>query len=167
MESHQVIRNAFKKTGPKEIAAELGLSLSLVYKWAQPATETGSGSRNPLDRVTKLMEMTGDKRMIQWLCEQQDGFFLRNPVSHCKEGYQVMPSTNAIVQRFAGLLTVITQAALDNEITPDESKKIRQVWDSLKSFTEGFVRCCEEGDFQELSEVMECAAEKAESAPER
>ncbi len=164
MESHDVIRNAFKKSGPKEIAAELGLSLSLVYKWAQPNTEMGSGSRNPLDRVAKLMEMTGDKRIIQWLCEHQDGYFLRNPVSHCKEGYQVMPSTNAIVQRFAGLLTVITQAALDNEISPDESEQIRRVWDSLKSFTEGFVRCCEEGDFNELGVAIKCAEEKVAKA---
>jgi len=150
MESHEVIRDAFKKRGPKEISAELGISLSLVYKWAQPNTELGSGSRNPLDRVAKLIELTGDKRIVKWLCERAGGFYLRNPVSHCKEGYEVLPSTNAIVQQFADLLAVITQASLDNNITDDEASDIRQVWDELKSFTEGFVRCCEEGDFKKL-----------------
>ena len=32
MESHEILREAFQKISPKEIAAELGLSLSLVYK---------------------------------------------------------------------------------------------------------------------------------------
>lgn len=150
MDSHEVIRDAFKERGPKEIAAELGISLSLVYKWAQPNTELGSGSRNPLDRVAKLVELTGDKRIVKWLCERAGGFYLRNPVSNCKQGYEVLPSTNAIVQQFADLLAVITQASLDNNITDDEAGDIRQVWDELKSFTEGFVRCCEEGDFKQL-----------------
>lgn len=147
MKSHEVIREALKKTGPKEVASELGVSLSLVYKWAQPNTEMGSGSRNPLDRVAKLIELTGDKRIAQWICGQAGGYFLRNPVSHCQQGYEVMPATNAIVQQFADLLTAITQAAIDHSITDEESASIRAVWDELKSFTEGFVRCCEEGDF--------------------
>ena len=68
MESHDVIREAFKKSGPKEVASEMGLSLSLVYKWAQPNTELGSGSRNPLDRVNQLRELTQDTQLVQWLC---------------------------------------------------------------------------------------------------
>jgi len=51
MESHDVLKNAFEKSSPKAIASELGISLSLVYKWAQEQSSTGSGSRNPLDRV--------------------------------------------------------------------------------------------------------------------
>ncbi len=38
---------------PKAIASELGVSLSLVYKWAQEQSESGSGSRNPLDRIVE------------------------------------------------------------------------------------------------------------------
>ena len=60
MESHEVIKKACEKTSPKEVAAELGVSLSLVYKWAQPNTELGSGSRNPLDRVLELLRITKD-----------------------------------------------------------------------------------------------------------
>ena len=57
MESHEVLKEAFDSptTSPKEIAAELGVSLSLVYKWAQPPEGQGSGSRNPLDRVDELV----------------------------------------------------------------------------------------------------------------
>jgi hypothetical protein len=63
-----------------------------------------------------------------------------------------MPATNQIVQEFADLLAVIATAATDNEITKPESKTIRARWEELKSVTEGFVRCCEEGNFAPLKE---------------
>ncbi len=157
MESHDVIRKAFKQCGPKEVAAEMGLSLSLVYKWAQPNTDTGSGSRNPLDRVNQLRALTDDTGLVQWLCEQAGGYFVRNPKSFCEQGFEVVPATNEIVQQFADLLATISKAALDNSITDDESEEIRNVWEQLKCFTEGFVRCCEEGDFEQIPKPGEPA----------
>lgn len=148
MESYEVIREAFKKTSPKAVAAELGLSLSLVYKWAQPNTEMGSGSRNPLDRVNRLRELTEDSNIVHWLCERAGGYFVPNPESIRKGRTEVAPATNEIVQQFADLLATISQAAIDNSISDRESREIRQVWERLKSFTEGFVLCCEEGDFE-------------------
>lgn len=150
LDSHDVMKKAFEKAGPKEVAAELGLSLSLIYKWAQPNTELGSGSRNPLDRVKKLMELTQEILIIQWLCQQAGGFFVRNPKSYCQDGFEVLPATNEIVQQFADLLSEITEAAIDNSITDAEARDIRHTWDELKMFTEGFVRCCEEGDFASI-----------------
>ncbi|MCB1077733.1 MAG: hypothetical protein KDM64_07900 [Verrucomicrobiae bacterium] len=156
MESHEVLKRAFDGplTSPKHIASEMGVSLSLVYKWAQPDGDgpggAGSGSRNPLDRVAQLLELTRDPAIVEWLCHRANGYFVRNPKSTCEKGYEVVPATHEIVQQFAGLLSVISQAAIDNSITDDESAQIRRVWDSLKSFCEGFVRCCEEGDFQPI-----------------
>jgi hypothetical protein len=54
------------------------------------------------------------------------------------------------VQEFADLLAVIATAANDNHISERESKTIRARWEDLKSVTEGFVRCCEEGNFGNL-----------------
>ncbi len=152
MESHEVLKKAFdsSQTSPKQIAAEMGVSLSLVYKWAQPNTASGSGSRNPLDRVSELMALTREPAIAEWLCEKAGGYYVRNPKSTCEKGYEVVPATHEIVQQFAGLLAVISQAAVDNTITADESAEIRRVWDRLKAYCEGFVRCCEEGDFEQI-----------------
>ena len=150
MESYEVIKQSCEKTSPKEVAAELGVSLSLVYKWSQPNTELGSGSRNPLDRVAGLMETTCDPGIIRWLCERAGGYFVRNPESRCKEGFEVMPATTEIVAQFGALLSEISSAAEDDSITNDESEAIRKVWEALKSYTEGFVSCCEEGDFDQI-----------------
>jgi hypothetical protein len=151
MESHEVLREAFQRTSPKEIAADLGLSLSLVYKWAQPSEGRGSGVDNPLDRVAALIRLTRDPSLIQWLCHQAGGFFVRNPKIRSRpEQRDVFPATNEIIQQFADVLESITDAAADQSISKSEAEAIRRQWDELKAFTEGFVRCCEEGDFTRI-----------------
>ncbi|MGJ8673288.1 phage regulatory CII family protein [Rubritalea sp.] len=152
MESHEILRNAFKETSPKVVASELGVSLSLVYKWSQEQSDLGSGSRNPIDRIVNIYELTQHQGIIEHLTERCGGYFVRNPDSHCRKGFQYLPATNAIVSQFSHLLTRISTAALDNTITSDEAKEIRQVWDQLKGYAEGFVRCCEEGDFEIMHE---------------
>jgi len=153
MESHEVLRNAFAKTSPKAVASDLGISLSLVYKWAEKQSDDGSGSRNPLDRLMKIIELSGDLRIVEWLCQQTGGYFVRNPKSSCEKGFQVLPATNEIVGQFSVLLQQISTAALDHSISKQEAKEIRECWDKLKSYAEGFVRCCEEGDYDQMLEI--------------
>jgi transcriptional regulator with XRE-family HTH domain len=156
VESHEVLRDALEKVSPKEVASEMGLSLSMVYKWAQPQNEQGSGSMNPLDRCAELMRLTKDPAIIQWLCAQADGFFVKNPRGSSRmgrEGTAVMPAMNQIVQQFADLLEAITKAALDSNISPEESRRIRTEWEQLKTYAESFVHACEKGDFSKVKQA--------------
>jgi hypothetical protein len=150
MQSHELLKEVLKKTSAKQISADMGLSLSLIYKWAEPPTdETGSGANNPLDRIEQLLRITGDERIAQWVCEQAGGFFIKNPKAKVHP-FLLIPSTNSIVQEFADMLGVIAVAAADNAITATEAKAIRRRWEDLKSVTEGFVCSCEEGNFSGL-----------------
>src|ERR1041385_1952751 len=63
MQSHELLREVFHKCSAKQAAAELGLSLSMIYKWAEPDEGTGSGTTNPLDRVEALLRCTNDHRL--------------------------------------------------------------------------------------------------------
>lgn len=159
VKSHELLRAVFKDSSPKQIADSTGVSLSMVYKWSEEAEGTGSGATNPLDRIEKIIATTNDNRIVDWICERAGGFFIRNPKSHWPHPYSLIPATNQILQDFADLLSVIAQAAGDNSITPDEAKKIRRRWEELKSVAEGFVRCCEEGNFDAIKEQMD-AVEK-------
>lgn len=153
MQSHEVLKEVLKKTSAKQIAADMGLSLSLIYKWAEPPDEgAGSGANNPLDRIEQLLRITNDTRVAQWVCERAGGFFITNPKSRPHD-YNLIPSTNSIVQEFADMLGVIAVAASDNQITKEEAKAIRRRWEDLKSVTEGFVRHCEEGNFAALKQA--------------
>ncbi len=153
MQSHEILREIFQQCSPKQVASELGLSLSMIYKWAEPPdVAAGSGSTNPLDRIDALLRCTNDPRLVQWICQRAGGFFILNPKTNKPHPSYLIPATNEIVQEFADLLAVIATAAADNQITAKEAKQIRTRWEDLKCVTESFVACCEEGNFGALKE---------------
>jgi hypothetical protein len=145
MQSHEVMKEVLRRTSAKQLAAELGLSLSLIYKWAEEPDDP-SGASGPLDRVAQLIRVSKDPLIAQWVCEQSGGFFIRNP-EHLPASRPLMPVTNDIVQEFADMLATIAQASADNVISKDEAKTIRRRWEELKSVTEGFVQAAEGGSF--------------------
>jgi hypothetical protein len=150
MQSHELLKEVLKKYSAKQISAEMALSLSLIYKWAEvPPDDSGHGANNPLDRIEQLIRITRDKRIAQWVCERAGGFFISNPEigSHPRA---LIPATNSIVQEFADMLQVIAAAAADQAISGDEAKAIRARWEELKTVTEGFVCAAELGKFGEL-----------------
>ena len=152
MQSHELLREVIQKTSAKQVASDLNLSLSMIYKWAEPDDGDGSGAVNPLDRIEQLIRSTNDRRLVQWICERAGGFFILNPKTNKPHPEYLIPATNEIVQEFADLLSIIAVTAADNQITPKEAKQIRARWEDLKSVTEGFVACCEEGNFSALKE---------------
>jgi hypothetical protein len=152
MESHEVMKTAMRQTTPKAVAAELGVSLSLVYKWTEKPAGEGGG-RNPLDRVLQIMRLGGDSGIIEWLCQKQGGFFVKDPeVDGCRMDH-VLPATQEIIGQFSDLLARISAAADDHSVSAAEADEIRRCWDRLKSSAEAFVRACEKGDFKNMPRV--------------
>src|SRR5438477_10175728 len=122
MQSHEILREVFQQCSPKQVAAELGLSLSMIYKWAEPPdVAAGSGRTNPLHRLEALLRCTNDRRLIQWICQSGGGFFILNPKVNKPHASYLVPPTNELVQEFADLLDVIGTAAADNQRTAKES----------------------------------------------
>jgi hypothetical protein len=163
MQSHELLHEVFKSKSAKQVASDLGLSLSMIYKWAEPPElGTGSGAANPLDRIAALYRCTQDRRLIEWICQQAGGFFISNPkISKPHAGF-LIPATNEVVQEFADLLSVVAAAAADNHINAVEAQKIRDRWQKLKSVTEEFVTCCEQGNFGRLKAKREDAGPPAQ-----
>jgi len=113
--------------------------------------------------IEALIRCSNDPRLVQWICQKAGGFFILNPKTHRPHPSYLIPATNEIVQEFADLLAVIATAAADNAITQKESKQIRARWEELKSVTETFVACCEEGNFLPLKEKQpSIGSERAE-----
>ncbi|MGC4115192.1 MAG: hypothetical protein QM765_11405 [Myxococcales bacterium] len=149
MQSHELLKDVLKRTSAKQIAADMNLSLSLIYKWAEPPGEvSGSGSSNPLDRIEQLIKTTGDARIAHWVCARAGGFFIENPPAKAS-GAALVPATNEIVNDFAKLLAAITTASADQQVTAQEAQGIRARWEELKSATEGFVQAAEKGAFRD------------------
>ncbi|MDP7011122.1 MAG: hypothetical protein QF685_07065 [Verrucomicrobiota bacterium] len=133
------------------------LSTSTIYKWAEsPDTGSASGISNPLDRTLALCEATGDFRIIRWLCEQSDGFFVENSVAkdNGEQAQRLAPATSQVVKQFADLLSTVASAASDSKIGTHEAENIRKEWEGLKRIAEGYVKCCEAGNFKKLGQQM-------------
>lgn len=150
MKSHELLREVLRDGNAKQIAEDIGLSISMIYKWAESSGDGQSGTPNPLDRVGALLKSTGRTEIAQWVCEQAGGFFVKN-ASEGVAPEALQEATHQIVQEVAEVLSVVSAAAIDNRISEAEAKAIRKRWECLKSITEGFVRACEKGDFEALS----------------
>ncbi|MCG3179345.1 MAG: hypothetical protein BIFFINMI_01679 [Phycisphaerae bacterium] len=150
MESWQVIKSALDRVGTKKVASRMKLSQSLVYRWAQPPGDTqqptGSGVRNPLDRVVQLLELTEERTLIHWLCEHAGGFFVPNPLADAGGDLAVLTQTQEMIHDFSDLLEAVSEAlSNDREIDKRESARIRDAWERLKRLAESFTVACEKG----------------------
>ena len=150
MKSHEVLKGSMEHVGVKTIASDLGVSPSLLYKWCQPGDEpTDSGATNPLDRLAKIFEATGDEQIISWLCQKADGFFCPNPKADKDASKNLFAHTQKLVSEFSDLLQVVSVSySEDGKICPEDNQRIRREWEDLKSAGESFLRACEEGNFE-------------------
>tara|TARA_Y100000588_G_scaffold77478_1_gene80757 strand:- start:913 stop:1395 length:483 start_codon:yes stop_codon:yes gene_type:complete len=154
MRSHRLLKDVFKGKSVQHVAEQMNLSPSTVYKWAEsPDSGSASGIPNPLDRVVALISAADDPRLIRWLCEQSNGFYVENTNSETNgsPAQRLAPATSIVVKKFADLLSTVAEAAADSKINPNEAQNIRQEWEKLKRAAEGYVKCCEEGNFKKLS----------------
>ncbi|MGE3180608.1 MAG: phage regulatory CII family protein [Phycisphaerae bacterium] len=155
MKSWEILRDASDTIGVKALAAKLGLSSALIYKWCQePSKEdTGSsGARNPLDRLLAIYLATKDPRVINWICNEADGFFVQNPHSDPGPAEQhLLGTTQRMVLDFSTMLAEISRS-IENDgiIKLDEADRIRQTWETLKTTAEKFVVACEKGMYETL-----------------
>ena len=157
MRSHRLLKDVFRAKSVQHVAEEMNLSPSTVYKWAEsPDTGSASGIPNPLDRAVALIEAADDPRIIRWLCEQNDGFYVENsdPTNNGDSHQRLAPATSLVVKKFADLLSTVAEAASDSKINPNEAQNIRQEWERLKRAAEGYVKCCEEGNFKKLNQDL-------------
>jgi len=151
MNSHEVIKQSISDLGVKSVAADMGLSTSLIYKWCQPSDcPEASGADNPLDRLARLYQLTKDPGPIAWLCQQADGYFVANPPKDKCDAIPLLHMTRRIVREFSDLLDVLTESVEnDGQIDLIEAQKIRIEWEELKSSAENFVVACEQGSYAE------------------
>ena len=147
MNSYEVMKQSVGDLGVKSVAADLGLSTSLIYKWWQPSDSVeASGADNPLDRLVKIFELTGDTGPIAWLCQQADGYYVPNAPLQKIDAIPLLHMTRRIVREFSDLLDVLTESIEnDGKIDLQEAGKIRTEWEELKSSAESFVSACEKG----------------------
>ena len=154
MKSCEVLKTAADTIGVKALAGKLNLSSALVYKWCQESNKEdpdSSGARNPLDRLAEIVQATGDERVVNGLCHEAGGFFVRNPRAHGGDNEtELLRRTQALVKEFSGLLSTVTSSIEDDgQIEDQEADLIRRKWETLKITAESFVVAGETGCYHD------------------
>ena len=157
MKSYEVIGQAVDTVGAKKVAAAMGLSPSLVYKWCEAPRDEGeaegSGAANPMDRLLALWECTRSAALLDWLCVHAGGTFVPDPARTIKNTHaEYVEQTQTMIHDFSELLGAISESiANDGRVDPKEADTIRREWQKLKAFAESFVVACERGMFDKKS----------------
>ncbi|MEE3331433.1 MAG: phage regulatory CII family protein [Myxococcota bacterium] len=153
MKYHSVLKNVVEAVGAKQVAYDLKISSSLVYKWcAEPPAELGddgSGARNPLDRLMELHASTNDSRPIEWLCSQIGGYYVpRSELGDESIDNAYIQHTQTLLAQFSDLLQALSESiSHEGRIDEAESTRIRREWQLLQGRGEAFVHACEIGRF--------------------
>lgn len=137
MQSHEVVKNAIGKN-TKEVAEELKVSIETCYKWSDGSL------RDPLQRVVKLYQKTGDIDLIKYICSEAGGYFVKsfNP-EDCKD-VKIIP---AAVKEFGDLMTELGLSLADGIITDDELYRLKKEFGDLVSLMTAFFEACDNGKF--------------------
>ena len=154
MQSYEVLREATEEIGAKALAAALRLSPALVYKWCQESSQSdpdASGARNPLDRLADIVRVTNSTDVVNWLCNQAGGFYVRNPSPPTGDlQTELLMTTQRLVQEFSKLLTTVTHSIEDDgQVDSSEADLIRRAWEGLKGSAEAFTVACEKGAYED------------------
>jgi hypothetical protein len=143
MDSHDIVKQILKEIPAKQIAAELGVSLSLVYKWAEPPL-VGSGTSNPLDRTELLTRISGGNAPLEWLCERMNGTFMPGTPPTIPD-LHVYRSRPELMRELGCLLTALAEIATEGDISQPKVSLLRKRWEHVKKVTEIFIQAAERG----------------------
>jgi hypothetical protein len=149
MESYEAIKRAVHESGSsaKELAPKLELTPSMVHRWMEPPPPRGSGERNPLDRVGKLIEALHRpdqlSPLVHWVCEKAGGHFVPDPPPAPQTHPRLADASAQAVILLAKLIQEITECARDGEITREESRKLEKQWRETQFALQMFVLGCQ------------------------
>jgi hypothetical protein len=133
MKSNELLREVFREHGFKFIAAESGLALSCIYKWCEPDGGKASGALNPLERVSWLVHLTEDVRLLQWLCERQNGRFVPLAPVPPVSGAELPQFIEGLVPEVARLQVEIAVLLSRRSLSASEKEPLRRVWARVES----------------------------------
>ena len=140
MNSKEALKKSCEDRGVKEIAESLRISPTAIYN------QINDPDKNDiLNKFVDFVNACGNEIPVEWVCEQLNGIFIKNPDVTAKHDSMTPPYVPAALKEFSDVIREISNAMSDETVTADEAAKIRKEWDELKVVLERFVLACELG----------------------
>ncbi len=141
-ESSDILKETTGELGVKAVAGHLKVSPQTVYKWIE--SKEGSGTRNPLDRVRDIVDVTGNMSPVHWLCQSYSGsFVLDKPTEEDFSLQKYLEYHANITKKMSDLSAVMFGAIIgEQRIDQDEYEEIRDAWSDVQNLLNSFVHTC-------------------------
>jgi hypothetical protein len=152
VKSYELLKKAIVEKGfVKQVPQNGRPGQSTVYQWARPPrSASGTGSRNPLDLVERLIQVAdieGKIEIANWVCFAAGGFFILAPSTEERNTSEFLKHYSQLIQEYSTMVQTLAKTAEDGIIEPHEAKQIREAWKKIQSTTECYVQLCEHGEF--------------------
>lgn len=140
-----ILREATKGVNIKELAADLGKvegkpTLSKSYVYQQLSARTA----NILDRCQVWLKHEKGDSILQWLCNENEGYFVKRITRLGKNDHTVIAT---LLKEFAEVMGSIADALLDGKVSMKEYRKMRKEWQDVQSVMESFFDAIERGEY--------------------
>jgi hypothetical protein len=140
MNSKEALKKSCEERGVKEIAENLKISSTAIYN------QINNPDKNDiLSKFVDFANACGNDIPIQWVCEQLNGIYIKNPDVVAKHDSMTPPYVPEALKEFSDVIRAISDAMDDETITVEEAATIRKEWEELKVVLERFVLACEFG----------------------
>lgn len=111
----------------KQYDETMNRSPALIYKWIAGTTP------NPVDDIINIYKSTGDLCVIEYLCQNHDGYFVKN--THEMDRHEFV---NKMLSEIGDIIVNITESDADEIWTREEIEELEKRQAKLNSIITGF-----------------------------
>jgi len=133
MKSGAVLQAVFRDANIKAVAAELGLNVKTLYKWCEPDGGRASGALNPLERCAEVWRLTEDRRVVEWICREANGYFVPNPPVTPPGAQEGLQLCSRVLEELGLLEAALARRLVSHAWPAAEQESVRSLCDRFKA----------------------------------
>lgn len=137
MNAQALLQDIYQQVGIKQLAAQLGVSTSLLYKWLG---QGDSHRMNPVDRVAQLFRVTQDRRLVDMVCRLAGGHFVAEPPVQRRRASRRPELSCRVMRELAQLQAAVAERLPARDWSPAQTAAALELWDALRSDMEPLLR---------------------------
>lgn len=139
MMNEDILNEATKGVNKKELASELGLSKSYLYR------QLSGKERNILEQTKIWIDNDKGDLILQHLCSRNGGFFFKEQEHEAIQDLSIIPK---VLDTFSDFFKTFSRSVADGEVDVNEAADCRREVNKLKGILEGFAQAAENGKYR-------------------
>jgi len=108
--------------------------------------EIGRGGFDPLCKILTLITHSKNDMIVDYICAEQDGIFVRNTVANDSK-FNIYQSQSRVISELSDVIQVLTKSCSDGKLTTREIEAIKVQVDEFNKEIYGVIKAAESGKY--------------------